>query len=220
MKIGAIIIHSTKYESRRPYVDGLIHFFKDTDVEVNVIEGVFTDQVYYDARKFMHTNRLSKGQIGASLAHMNAYKLGLEKGYDAMFIFEDDVIINKSYTELKIWIDNLPMKYDILLLTNIGIFEGIGHDGRQHHKVAISKDVYSISCAFGSMAYYISGSVAQHLHDTQNREMNRGCLFLADGLPIHCEKRSDVFLNIITPIDAERFFKHNEFELSVVNSNV
>lgn len=213
MKIGAIIIHSSQYTKRRVYVDGLINFFKDTEVEVNVIEGVFTDNVYYDARHNLHHNKIGKGSVGCSLANLNAYKLAIEKNYDFVYIFEDDVRITvSSYSELQNWINNITIPYDILLITNVGYHVGLGHDGRKHYRDIVREDLYKGSCFFGTMAYYLNKDIIKLLHYTQKTEVDNKKIYIADGLIIHCEKSPGVFLDTITPINEKRFFSNAEQE--------
>ena len=209
MKIGAIIIHSSKYTQRRQYVDGLLNFFKDTEVEVNIIEGVFTDDIYYDARDNLHHNTIPKGSIGNSLAQFNALKLAIDKGYDYLYIFEDDVSVAvPSYSDLKRWINNIKVEYDLLLITNVGGFTGKGHDGRIHTKEIVGGDLYKCTCQFGTMAYYVNKDIAKLLYDTQKSAIDNQRIYIADGLHIHCEKAPGVFLNTITPINHNRFFIH------------
>lgn len=213
MKIGAIIIHSSKYTQRRKYVDELLNFFKDTEVEVNIIEGVFTDNIYYDARELLHDNQLSKGTIGCALAHVAAYKLAIEKDYDYVYIFEDDVrVAVPSYSDLKTWINNITVPYDLLLITHIGAHIGAGHDGRVHYKYPISNDLYKGSCMFGVMAYYMNKKNIKLFYDTQMTEIARQRLFIGDGLPINCMKGPGTYLDIITPINDKRFFIHEGYE--------
>jgi GR25 family glycosyltransferase involved in LPS biosynthesis len=219
MKIGAIIIHSSKYTNRKIYVDSLLNLFRGTEVEVNIIEGVFTDKVFFDAREGLQHAKVTKGHIGCSLAHNKAQKLAIEKDYDFVYIFEDDVEVKvTSYSELKHWIQNIHIFYDMLLLTNVGIFADKGHDGREHFKVRIYPDLYSCSCIFGTQAYYVSKEINKLLYETQKREIERDRIFLADGLQIHCEKSPGSFLNIITPINENRFFKHEGFENSILRT--
>jgi GR25 family glycosyltransferase involved in LPS biosynthesis len=218
MKIGAVIIHSSKYTQRRKYVDSLISFFEGSGVEVNIIEGVFTDDEYYDARTNKHNQKIAKGSVGAALAHMNAYKLAIEKGYDAVYIFEDDVQINvPNYEVMHKWIKNIRMSYDILFLTNLEIYEGTGHDGRIHYKNQYG-DIYKCSCLSGTQAYYMPRSTIRLMYETQAREVERGRIYLSDALQIHCQKQSDLFLRIITPVDTERFFKDVGANDSIINN--
>ncbi len=218
MKIGAVIIHSSKYAQRRKYVDGLLAFFRDTGVEVSIVEGVFTGDIYRDARSGMHDRIIPKGSVGAALAHMNAMKLALDKGYDAAFIFEDDVQINvPSYQALRAWIDGIRTAYDILFMTNIGIYEGLGHDGRVHYKVQ-NRDLYKCSCLSGTQAYYMPRSTLKLMYDFQASAVARGQIYLSDSLQIHCERGPDLFLKIVTPVDAERFFKDVGVQDSIIGS--
>jgi hypothetical protein len=152
------------------------------------------------------------------LAHMNAMKLALDKGYDVVYIFEDDVHINVAdYETLRRWIDSRRISYDMIFLTNVGIYEGVGHDGRLHYKYQYD-DIYKCSCISGSMAYYLPKSTLRLMYDTQVREVARGRIYLSDSLQIHCEKRPDLFLKIITPVDAERFFRDDGVRDSIINS--
>lgn len=218
MRIGAVIIHSSKYVQRKKYVDGLLNFFAGTGVEVNIIEGVFTNEIYHDARSSMHNKVVIRGSVGAALAHMNAMKLALDKGYDAVFIFEDDVHINvKNYETLRRWIDSRRISYDLIFLTNVGIYEGLGHDGRMHYKYQYD-DIYKCSCISGTQAYYLPKSTIKLMYETQAREVARGRIYLSDSLQIHCEKSPDLFLKIITPVDAERFFKDVGADDSIIQT--
>ena len=212
MKIGAIIIHSSKYTQRKIYVDGLVSFFKDTDVEVNIIEGVFTDHIYNDARDGLHDKIITKGSSGCSLANKNAYELALQKGYDYVFIFEDDArVMAPNYDTLKEWINRITVNYDVLLLTNVGTWVGTGHDGRIHYKTQVSNDLYKASCIFGTQAYYLSKDIVKILYDTQMSAISNNRIYVADGLLIHCEKSPGVFLDIITPINTNMFFMHEGY---------
>lgn len=215
MKIGAIVIHSSKYSKRTKYVDSLKKFFNGTEVIFNIIEGVFCDNIINDAR-FKENKPLSKGQIGCSLAHMNALKTAIDMDFDYVFIFEDDVeVIVDNYITLKKWLDKLPNNYDLCLITNVGTYQGIGHDGRNHVNKRYNDIMYT-SCPFGTQAYYANKQIIQLLYNTQVNALKENKIHIADGLHIHCEKEPNIFLNIVTPTNINRFFKHEGFENSIV----
>jgi GR25 family glycosyltransferase involved in LPS biosynthesis len=181
-------------------------FFQNTDVIVIEIPGVFTDEIYYDAR-FDGDISVSKGAIGCSLAHVNALKIAIDNMFDYVFIFEDDVrITNNNYYELKECLDNLPPN-DLVLLTNCGFHQGIGHDGRIHKNTHINKDYMYTTCPFGTQCYYVNKEITRILYDTQLKMIELKKIHIADGLHIHCEKEKDVFLKIITPINSKKFFE-------------
>jgi GR25 family glycosyltransferase involved in LPS biosynthesis len=207
MKIGAIIIHSSNYIERKKYVDNLVKYFSETPIDINIIEGVITDQNLYDAR-FTDNISLKKGVIGCSLAHLNAMKLALDMNYDYVYIFEDDItIMNNNYNELQNWLNKLPQNYDLCQLTNVGSLEGIGHDGRIHKNIYV-KDFKYVTCPFGTQAYYTNKNILRIMYDCQINHIKQSKIHIADGLLIHCEKKPNVFLNIITPQNTYRFFKH------------
>ena len=210
MNIGTIIIYSNKHTERKVYVDNIINFFKDTPVTCHIIEGIFTNKEYYDAREGLDNNKLSKGQIGCSLAHMNAMKLALDLNYDYVFIFEDDVIINKdcNYNKLNNWINNLP-KFDICLITNVGHRNGYG---RIHKNTYINNNLMYVSCPFGTMAYYISKNILKNLYDNQVTNIKNNKIHIADALFIHYEKEKNKYLDIITPQNKLLFFYEARFD--------
>lgn len=217
MKIGAVVIHSQDYVNRKQYVEKLQKFFQDTEVEFKIIDGVISNQKLYDAT-FEENTSLSKGQIGCSLAHLNALKTVLDMNLDYAFIFEDDVEINvDNYETLKKWLNNLPNDYDLCLITNVGSFVGVGHDGRLHQNVIVN-DIQYVSCPFGTQAYYANKKIIKLLYDTQINMLNKNKIHVADGLHIHCEKEADVFLKIVTPLNNNRFFYHCGFENSIINN--
>jgi GR25 family glycosyltransferase involved in LPS biosynthesis len=204
MKIGCIIIDS-KYPERQKYVNNIEFFFKNTDVSVIKVDGIFTDDVLYDAR--FHDNRkLTKGQIGCALAHFNALKTAIDMDFDYVFIFEDDIdIYVKDYYELKNWLDNLT-EYDICLVTNVGMwFEGIGHDGRIHKNTHVRDYMYT-TCCFGTQCYYTNKNIIKLLYETQLNHLTNKKIHIADGLHIHCEKNKNEFLKIVTPQNRNQFF--------------
>jgi hypothetical protein len=214
MKIGCVIINS-KYSARQQCVKYLEDFFKDTGVEVEIVDGVFTDEIYHDAR-FDYNSGLSKGQIGASLAHFSALKKAVEKNYDYVFIFEDDVdIVVESYSKLKEWLDNLP-EYDLCLMTNVGWFEGVGHDGRVHKNTEIN-DCHYVPCCNGVQSYYLRKEIITLMYETQKKHFDKKKLFIADGLHIHCEKNKDEYLKVITPKNQQLLFKTHWCD-SIVNN--
>ena len=216
MKIGAVVIHSQDYVNRKRYVEKLQTFFENTEVEFKIIDGVISNNILYDAR-FRENKSLSKGQIGCSLAHLNALKSVLDMNVDYAFIFEDDIEINvENYETLKNWLNNLPNDYDLCLITNVGTFVGVGHDGRLHQNV-IANDIQYVSCPFGTQAYYANKNIIKTLYDTQINMVNQNKIYIADGLHIHCEKEANVFLKIVTPLNTNKFFKHVGFENSIVN---
>jgi GR25 family glycosyltransferase involved in LPS biosynthesis len=203
MKIGAIIIDS-KYPDRQKYINNIEAFFKNTEVSVIKVDGIFTDKVLYDAR-FDDNRMLTRGEIGCALAHVNALKTAMDMEFDYVFIFEDDVdVYAKDYYELKIWLDNLS-EYDLCLVTNVGTFEGIGHDGRTHKNTYI-RDYMYVTCPFGTQCYYANKNIIKLLYETQLNYINNNKIHIADGLHIHCEKNKDEFLNIITPQNSYQFF--------------
>lgn len=218
MKIGCIVIFSNGYSNRQKYVSNLEKFFANTNVIFKVINGIITDKPMYDAR-FHEKKQLSKGQIGCALAHFNAVKLAKKLDLDYVFIFEDDVeIIAENYDVVQQWLDNLP-KNDICLITNVGSFEGVGHDGRIHSNTLINDSVY-MTCPFGAQVYYISKPIINLFYETQlNMIIKHNKIHISDGLPIYCEKENGEFLDIITPQDKDRFFKHSD-EVSIIGSKI
>lgn len=215
MKIGCIVIHTPNFD-RKQNVDNLQKFFLNTDVDFRIINGVITNKILYDAR-FKENKSLTKGQIGCAIAHLNAYKTAIDNDYDYVFIFEDDVKIRvNSYSDLKNWINSLSDNFDICLLTNVGTYQGIGHDGRNHVNKKVN-DVQYVTCPFGTQCYYANKKIIKLLYDTQINMMNINKIHIADGLIIHCEKNKHTFLNIVTPINVNRFFQHIGFNESIVN---
>ena len=217
-KIGAVVIHAATYTARKKYVQALAIFFANTDVHFKVIDGVITDRVLYDARYKTTQMPLTKGQIGCALAHLKALETAIEMDLDYVFIFEDDVeIIAENYSVLKEWLDNLP-PHDICLVTNVGSHQGLGHDGRLHTNTNIGADLIQPTCPFGTQAYYISKPIIKLLYTTQLQAMQENKIYIADGLTIHCEKNHQhthqpiKYLNILTPQNPDKFFKHIEGE--------
>jgi GR25 family glycosyltransferase involved in LPS biosynthesis len=216
MKVGAVLIHSSSSYRRLPYVEAFKKFFENTEVELNVIDGVFKDGFMIDARDGMAHNKISKGELGCALAHFNALKLSLEKEYDYVYIFEDDVeIIAKNYESLKKWISNLNVEFDLLLLTNVGFHTGLSEDGRLHYKTFID-ELIKCSCPFGTQAYFLGKETLKSMFNFQKKAIDCGKIYIADGLIIHCEKSSNRFLNIYTPKNNHLFFKHEGFENSLI----
>lgn len=217
MKIGAVIIHSSKFTESRPVVDSLISFFKYSEVEVNVIEGVFTDEVYFDAREGHDRIKKEKGAIGYALAHVNALKLGIDKGYAYMFIFEDDIEIKvESYPVLKKWIDAITIDYDVLLLAYSGCWEGKVGAIRTHFKNYINSELIQGSALIGTMSYYISKESMNLLYDIQKKSMDDKTLFNSDGLHCNGRRPDGDFLTLIGPSEKYRFFMHHDDWRSVL----
>jgi len=206
--LGCIIIHSEGYINRKKYVDKLNLFFKE--IPVTIIPGVITDKLIYNP---LNNKILSKGETGCALAHLNALKLAIDNNYDYIFIFEDDVeIIENDYSVLYNWLKNLP-EYDICLITYVNSFQGTGHDGRIH-KDKIINNVNYTTCPFGTQAYFCRKEIIHLLYNTQMKLLNENKIHIADGLHIHCKKPTGDYLNIITNVDKNKFFKHaNEISL-------
>jgi hypothetical protein len=114
---------------------------------------------------------------------------------------------------VKNWIDNLP-ENDICLIGNVGIFNGIGHDGRIHKTIAINDCIYT-SCPMGTQAYFINKEIIYLLYNTQMKELKKNKIFIADGLHIHCKKSDTEYLKIITPINNSRFINTGK-EISMI----
>ena len=222
MKTGCLIINSG-YPERQDYVKKIEQFFKGTNIIYKQLDGVFTDQILYDAR-FLDDNRpLTRGQIGCALAHVNALKTAIDMDFDYVYIFEDDVEItnNTSYELLQNWLEQLP-NHDVCLITNCGTFQGIGHDGRLHKNThAISANTHApanmyTTCPFGTQSYYISKNIIKLLYETQMNMINKNRIFIADGLHIHCEKNPNEYLTIVTPVNNATFFKPSPEEKSII----
>lgn len=176
---------------------------------------MITDRILYDAR--FKCNRLTKGQIGCAIAHVNALNTAISNDYDYVFIFEDDLeIMVNNYDHLKNWLKVLPNDFDLCLLTNVGTYEGVGHDGRIH-KNKLSNDINYVTCPYGSQSYYANKNIIKLLYDTQIDMMLKNKIYIADDLFIHCQKEPNIFLNIVTPINVNKFFKHNGFENSILH---
>lgn len=216
LKIGAIAIHSKEYTERQKNIEALNLLFENVNIEFSVIEGVFTDKKFYDVRypgKF-----LTKGQIGVALAHLNALKLAIDKGYDYCFFFEDDAVVTvPNYETLKKWIESIDINYDLLLLTNIGMYTGEGHDGRNHYTQMVRSDLIQCSCPFSTAAYYMRKEIIEVLFKTQIDVYKNNKLFIADGLHIHCEKQPGTFLTILTPSNKDLVFSVDPNVISIVN---
>ena len=215
-RIGAIAIHSKEYCERQKNIESLQNLFKNTDVEFTIIDGVFTNKKFFDARypgKF-----LTKGFIGNSLAQLNALKLAIDKDYDYCYFFEDDVSATvPNYDTLKTWIDKIEHSYDVILLTNIGMHTGEGHDKRIHTNHYIQPDLIQSTCIFGTGAYYSKKDIIKILFETQITAYLKDKLYIADGLQIHCEKQPGVFLTLITPSNKDLLFSVDPGVISIVN---
>jgi GR25 family glycosyltransferase involved in LPS biosynthesis len=216
MKIGAVVIHSRSAARRAPFVTALSNFFKDTEVEFNIVDGVFTEKDFFDARVGLESKKISRGHAGCSLAHMNAMKLAIEKDYDYVYIFEDDVEIRvESDNTLKKWIENIKVDFDFLLMTNVGIYDKPSHDGRIHYKTAVD-DLFKCSCVFGTQAYFARKEIINIMYNFHKKAIDADRIYNADGLHINCEKSPNVFLNIYTPQFTDKFFKHEGFAHSLI----
>jgi hypothetical protein len=215
-RIGAIAIHSKDYCERKKNIESLQNLFKNNDVEFTVIDGVFTDKKFFDIRypgKF-----LTKGQIGVALAHLNALKLAIDKDYDYCYFFEDDVAaIVPNYVALKKWIDEIEYNHDLILLTNVGMCTGQGHDERIHTAHYIRPDLIQSTSPFSTGAYYTRKSIIKILFETQITAYLKDKLYIADGLPIHCEKQPGVFLTLLTPSNKDLLFSVDTGVISIVN---
>jgi GR25 family glycosyltransferase involved in LPS biosynthesis len=219
MKIGAIIIHSSKFTQRKTVVDNLLQFFNETEVEVNVIEGVFTDEMYYDARKNVYGQKKTKGQIGCALAHLNALELAKIKNYDAVFIFEDDIKIKvKDYNTLKLWIDSIEQPFDILLLAYSNSWTGEFPDGRTHYRKYINDKLIQGSALVGTMAYYIPRKSIDQLYRIQKECANKKVLYNSDGLHVHGTKEDGNYFTLVGPKEKYSLFSHYDSWQSIISS--
>lgn len=59
---------------------------------------------------------LSSGSLGCLTSHICLWKELLKSNYDGYLIFEDDIIIHKTYSEIKELIQTIPIDFDIVYL--------------------------------------------------------------------------------------------------------
>ena len=59
---------------------------------------------------------LSPGSLGRLASHTSLWKELLESCYDGYLIFEDDIIIHKTHSEIKELIQTIPVDFDIVYL--------------------------------------------------------------------------------------------------------
>jgi len=98
---------------------------------------------------------LSKGSLGCIESHILNWKALVSSDFEAFLIFEDDVIINKSYEELLKVINSIPRDFDIVYL-------GSGSYKNQLNAKTISENLFiPFSIRKGAYSYLISKKAAK-----------------------------------------------------------
>jgi len=93
---------------------------------------------------------LSPGSLGCLASHISMWKELIESGYDGYLIFEDDIIIHKTHSEIKELIQNIPVDFDIVYL-------GSGsHKSRINMKKISPNLLKPFSVRKGAFCYLIS----------------------------------------------------------------
>lgn len=100
---------------------------------------------------------LSKGSLGCIESHISNWRGLVSSDFEAFLIFEDDVIINKSYKELLKIINTIPRDFDI-------VYFGSGSYKNRLNAKSISDNLFvPFSIRKGAYSYLISKSSAKQM---------------------------------------------------------
>lgn len=147
-----------------------------------------------------HSEIRKVGEIGCYLSHYNIWKDIVDKGYNNVIIFEDDININVEKDILNEYLENIPRDYDMVYLgyTTIPL--------NSINKIEIENKYWErgINNIFGTHSYILS---------------NKGCKKLLEKvLPIN--EQIDSYINYYTYYD-NNFNKYiPKIQLFIPNKNM
>ena len=125
-KIGIYVIHLSRAKERMPLIDDL---FKKLNITPSILEAVDGNKMVENGHPIYskYKNRHGNGMIGASCSHVKACKTAMEEGKEIAVIFEDDVVMNKTFEELanvllsiKNFFNTYAIQYDMFILGALG----------------------------------------------------------------------------------------------------
>lgn len=134
-------------------------------------------------------SKLTRGQLGCTISHVELYKKIVDEPYDRILILEDDCIFNENIKNFEKYLHQIPSEWDLLYL---------GWDGVNmypNYSANISKickeNIVSIHCTH-SIA--ISKKLAKKCI-----EYNSNYEFTADGLMTHVVSNTDFCAYMFLP---------------------
>jgi GR25 family glycosyltransferase involved in LPS biosynthesis len=96
-----------------PRIERIKERFKGLSYEIFYgVDGRKIDIKYYRDRG----SRLTYGQLGCSLSHVNLYKKIVEENIDMALILEDDCVFNENIDKIEECFKNIPEKWELIYL--------------------------------------------------------------------------------------------------------
>jgi len=206
------VVHLERDSARKEVIDRIFkdldfEYFKASDkLEMNyeqlIADGVFDE---YNQQVSRSQKKLPLGHIACSLSHQRIYQDVLDKGYERVIIFEDDIVELPDAGNLAQALAELPKDWDVFMLGYMGerwykpskvidqffykIFRSLNlfkwglkskHYIENRYTKAISAHIVKMGEFGGTHAYMLNQSGAAKLlkHQTPVR-------FTADGLLNH-----------------------------------
>lgn len=150
MKIEYFVISLERDESKRISAFSQLDGIRNRVNWVKGIEGkslVISEHVDAEKCKKTISRNLTAGEVGCALSHISAYKEIIEKSLDYGVVFEDDIVIEKGFSESVLDIILTKIDFDILL---------IGHHPRysRHHPATLNKSNASKIDSYFSVGYF------------------------------------------------------------------
>ena len=113
------LIHSNGFPSCEIFEGVEGSSYKDTDVS-HILSPWQEYILKYEERRHNHEHFKTWGGMGCYLSHLGVWKNAIDKGYERIAVFEDDIYFNSGFKELLATsIKNVPADSQLLLLDSI-----------------------------------------------------------------------------------------------------
>lgn len=158
-KINNVVISLKFREDRRTSIQ---NNFKLLQIPFSFFDAIHGETQKLQIRESINISPISEkylsaGSLGCMTSHISLWKKLLESDYDGYLVFEDDIIINKTHSEIKDFIQNIPVDFDIVYL-------GSGsYKSRINMKHVSPSLLKPFSVRKGAFCYLISKTGAQKI---------------------------------------------------------
>jgi glycosyl transferase family 25 len=139
------------------------------------VDGTTIDKQYFESKG----SKLTYGQIGCSLSHVNLYKKIYDENIDTCLVIEDDCNFNHNLLNFESFFKSLPHNWDLIYIgylpaSNIRTTNFNNYLFRIEPMIEVFGGVNR--CVVGTQSIGITKDFAQKMY-----EFNKDCLYTADG---------------------------------------
>ena len=159
------------------------------------VNGTEVDKKYYENKG----SKLTYGQLGCSLSHVNLYKKIVDEDIEVALILEDDCVFNENLKNFKKYYESLPKDWDIVY----GGFLPMSNVNKANYDNLF----YKVKPSYNSSVGHICGTHCIIINKRFAEKMynfNKDGLYTADGAFTEFLKQEDANMYAFVPAMANQ----------------